>query len=70
MKYLLYIFVFFSLYRDVKPEKDSDIYHKNVGAQFKEYIETYGKVYTSLNDFENRLKIFAKNLREIEDHNS
>jgi hypothetical protein len=33
------------------------------------FIEKYGKTYSDLNHYEERLAIFADNLREIEHHN-
>ena len=39
-------------------------------TQFSEFVKKYNKEYTSTAHYEERLAIFAENLKEIEEHNS
>ena len=42
----------------------------DVKYKFTQFVEQYKKEYSSPEEFGDRLKVFAQNLREIENHNA
>jgi hypothetical protein len=45
-------------------------YQQGTNARFDKYIDTFGKKYKDLNEYNYRLKIYNQNIKQIAEHNA